>query len=182
MLSAQNSARSSSKYYVLVTTPHEDADSDDEARSHPSSTVPSSPQSTSPKPVQCLPAGHRRSSTFGNLPWMAMHQNVAKVEDAAPTPSRRPLSFDELNMKKSSLCVSSTMTFRLWLPSVGGPKHGVKLNLVQVKRMHLASIMVMTMGQRIPKHSQILLCLRPSHLWMCLPRLRTPLKMRQREH
>ncbi|KAG6375918.1 hypothetical protein JVT61DRAFT_2786 [Boletus reticuloceps] len=96
MFSAQNGA-SSTKHRVLVTAPHEDGDSDDEARSHSSSTVPSSPQSTSPKPVERPSACHRRSSTFGILPWMAIHQNVAKVEDAAPTLSRRPLSFDELN-------------------------------------------------------------------------------------
>ncbi|KAF8441043.1 hypothetical protein L210DRAFT_959868 [Boletus edulis BED1] len=100
MFSAQNGA-SSTKHRVLVTAPHEDSDSDDEARSHSSSTVHSSPQSTSPKPIERPSAGHRRSSTFGYLPWMAIHQNVANVrfsqEDAAPTLSRQPLSFDELN-------------------------------------------------------------------------------------
>lgn len=59
------------------TVPHEDGDSDDEPITFP--TVPSHPHPTSPKPVERPPAGHRRSSTFGNQPWVAIHENAAKV-------------------------------------------------------------------------------------------------------
>jgi hypothetical protein len=73
------------------TVPHEDGDSDDEPSTSP--TVPSHPHSMSPKPVER--PSHRRSSTFGNQHWVAIHENAAKVEDVAPT--LQPLSFDELN-------------------------------------------------------------------------------------
>lgn len=99
-----------------LTAPQEDGDSDDDHHSHRStSTVPSRTHSMSPNPVERPSAGHRRSSTFGNQPWAAMHENAAKVvcsscrfwnyaltvisqEDVAPTPSRQPLSFDEVNV------------------------------------------------------------------------------------
>jgi len=65
----------------LTTVPHEDGDSDDEPHSHQgtSSTVPSRSNSMSPRPVERPSAGHRRSSTFGNQPWTAIHENAAKV-------------------------------------------------------------------------------------------------------
>lgn len=60
---------------------HEDGDSEDEHHSQRStpSTVPSRLHSMSPKPIQRPPAGHRRSSTFGNQPWASIHENAAKV-------------------------------------------------------------------------------------------------------
>jgi hypothetical protein len=57
------------------TVPHEDGDSDDEPSTSP--TVPSHPHSMSPKPVER--PSHRRSSTFGNQHWVAIHENAAKV-------------------------------------------------------------------------------------------------------
>jgi len=80
-------------------TPHEDGDSDDEHHSHRStSTVPSRSNSMSPKPVTRAAASHRRSSTFGNQPWVAIHENVTTAKDnQLPTPSHQHLSFQELN-------------------------------------------------------------------------------------
>ena len=64
--------------------PNDEGDSDDEHHSHRSmsSTIPSRSNSMSPKPVEpATTTGHRRSSTFGNQPWVAIHgkATVAKV-------------------------------------------------------------------------------------------------------
>ncbi|KAH0832273.1 hypothetical protein J3R83DRAFT_13266 [Lanmaoa asiatica] len=123
MFAAQNESHrvlGEEKNRVLSpTVPTEDGDSDDETHSHRStpSTVPSRSNSMSPKPTEhaTAAAGHRRSSTFGNQPWAAIHENAtaAKVvsglvafgirsdgasqEDVALTLLHQPLSFDELN-------------------------------------------------------------------------------------
>ncbi|KAG9308476.1 hypothetical protein JVU11DRAFT_11819 [Chiua virens] len=81
----------------------DDSDSDDDE--HPSfqstsSVVPTRANSISPKPIERAPAGHRRSSTFGNQPWTTIHENatpVILVEHPPPTLSHKPLSFDDLN-------------------------------------------------------------------------------------
>ena len=57
------------------TVPHDDGDSEDE----PTGTS-SRLHSTSPKPVEHPFASHRRSSTFGNQPWAAIHENAASAK------------------------------------------------------------------------------------------------------
>lgn len=64
--------------------PLEDGDSDDEPQSHRSmsSTVPSESRSNSmsPRPAERAATCHRRSSTFGNQPWTAFHENATPAK------------------------------------------------------------------------------------------------------
>lgn len=65
------------------TPPYDDeGDSDDDHYSHrsTSSTVPSRSNSISPKPIKHVNTGHKRSSTFGSQPWVAIHGNATKAK------------------------------------------------------------------------------------------------------
>lgn len=64
------------------TVHNEDGDSDDEPHSHrsTSSTIPSRSTSMSPKLVERPVTYHRRSSTFGNQPWAAIHENAVAAK------------------------------------------------------------------------------------------------------